>query len=36
MLHAASLFHASGCFVLPYWLRGATPPFLLDLNRPSF
>jgi acyl-CoA synthetase (AMP-forming)/AMP-acid ligase II len=23
MLHAASLFHASGCFVLPYWIRGA-------------
>jgi acyl-CoA synthetase (AMP-forming)/AMP-acid ligase II len=23
MLHAASLFHASGCFLLPYWLKGA-------------
>lgn len=23
MLHAASLFHASGCFVLPYWVKGA-------------
>ncbi|MBN7796893.1 class I adenylate-forming enzyme family protein [Parahaliea mediterranea] len=23
MLHAASLIHASGVFVLPYWLRGA-------------
>src|SRR2546426_7646311 len=23
MLHAASLFHASGCFLLPYWMRGA-------------
>ena len=23
MLHAASLIHASGTFVLPYWLRGA-------------
>jgi acyl-CoA synthetase (AMP-forming)/AMP-acid ligase II len=22
MLHAASLIHASGTFVLPYWLRG--------------
>jgi acyl-CoA synthetase (AMP-forming)/AMP-acid ligase II len=24
MLHAASLLHASGTFVLPYWLRGGT------------
>ena len=24
MLHAASMIHASGCFVLPYWLRGGT------------
>lgn len=24
MLHAASLIHASGTFVLPYWIRGAT------------
>src|SRR5699024_4724166 len=23
MLHAASLIHASGVFVLPFWLRGA-------------
>jgi acyl-CoA synthetase (AMP-forming)/AMP-acid ligase II len=23
MLHAASLFHASGCFLLPYWMKGA-------------
>jgi fatty-acyl-CoA synthase len=22
MLHAASMIHASGCFVLPFWLRG--------------
>jgi acyl-CoA synthetase (AMP-forming)/AMP-acid ligase II len=22
MLHAASLIHASGCFVMPYWMRG--------------
>jgi len=28
MLHAASLFHASGCFVLPYWLKGATTAVL--------
>ena len=26
MLHAASLIHASGTFVLPYWLRGAPRP----------
>ena len=24
MLHAASMIHASGTFVLPYWLRGGT------------
>jgi acyl-CoA synthetase (AMP-forming)/AMP-acid ligase II len=28
MLHAASLFHASGCFVLPYWMKGATTAVL--------
>ncbi len=28
MLHAASLIHASGTFVLPYWLRGATTAIL--------
>lgn len=28
MLHAASLIHASGCFVLPYWLRGGTAAIL--------
>ncbi len=28
MLHAASLIHASGTFVLPYWLRGATTAVL--------
>ena len=26
MLHAASLIHASGTFVLPYWMRGGAPP----------
>lgn len=34
MLHAASLIHASGTFVLPFWLRGACsvvlPAFALD------
>ena len=28
MLHAASLIHASGCFVMPYWLRGGTAAIL--------
>lgn len=28
MLHAASLIHASGTFVLPYWLRGGTSAIL--------
>lgn len=28
MLHSASLIHASGTFVLPFWLRGATTVIL--------
>ena len=28
MLHAASLIHASGTFVLPYWIRGASAAVL--------
>ena len=28
MLHAASMIHASGCFVVPYWLRGGTAAVL--------
>jgi acyl-CoA synthetase (AMP-forming)/AMP-acid ligase II len=28
MLHAASMIHASGTFVLPYWLRGGTAAIL--------
>jgi len=28
MLHAASLIHASGTFVLPYWIRGAASAVL--------
>ena len=28
MLHAASMIHASGCFVLPYWIRGAAAAIL--------
>lgn len=36
MLHAASLFHASGCFVLPYWLRGATTAVLARFEPAEF
>ena len=36
MLHAASLFHASGCFVLPYWLKGATTAVLARFEPPEF
>jgi fatty-acyl-CoA synthase len=28
MLHAASMIHASGCFILPYWLRGGAAAIL--------
>jgi len=28
MLHAASMIHASGCFVMPYWLRGGAAAIL--------
>jgi fatty-acyl-CoA synthase len=28
MLHAASMIHASGCFVLPYWIRGGAAAIL--------
>lgn len=28
MLHAASMIHASGTFVLPYWIRGGTAAIL--------
>jgi fatty-acyl-CoA synthase len=28
MLHAASMIHASGTFVLPYWIRGGTAAML--------
>lgn len=36
MLHAASLIHASGCFVLPYWLRGGTAAILPGFTPPSY
>jgi fatty-acyl-CoA synthase len=36
MLHAASLIHASGCFVLPYWLRGGVAAILPGFTPPSY
>lgn len=36
MLHAASLFHASGCFVLPYWMKGAATAVLARFEPAEF
>lgn len=36
MLHAASLIHASGTFVLPYWLAGATTAILERFDPAEF
>lgn len=36
MLHAASLIHASGTFVLPYWVRGAASAILPGFEPASF
>lgn len=36
MLHAASLIHASGCFVIPYWLRGGTAAILPGFSPASY
>ncbi|MEK6286327.1 MAG: AMP-binding protein [Acidobacteriota bacterium] len=36
MLHAASLFHASGCFMLPYWMKGATTAVLARFEPAEF
>ncbi|HZM89454.1 MAG TPA: AMP-binding protein [Blastocatellia bacterium] len=36
MLHAASLFHASGCFVLPYWIKGACSAVLSRFEPAEF
>lgn len=33
MLHAASLIHASGTFVLPYWIRGGCAAVLPGFDR---
>ncbi len=36
MLHAASLIHASGTFVLPFWLRGGASAVLPGFAPPAF
>ena len=36
MLHAASLFHASGFFVLPYWMRGGAAAVLSRFDPDSY
>ncbi|WAL65869.1 AMP-binding protein [Amycolatopsis cynarae] len=36
MLHAASLIHASGTFVLPYWIRGARAVVLPGFEPQSY
>jgi acyl-CoA synthetase (AMP-forming)/AMP-acid ligase II len=36
MLHAASLFHASGCFLLPYWIKGAATAVLSRFEPAEF
>jgi fatty-acyl-CoA synthase len=36
MLHAASLIHASGTFVLPFWIRGATAAVLARFEPNEF
>ena len=36
MMHAASLIHASGVFVIPYWLRGGTSVILPGFDPASY
>jgi acyl-CoA synthetase (AMP-forming)/AMP-acid ligase II len=36
MLHAASMIHASGCFLLPYWLRGGIAAILPGFTPASY
>jgi acyl-CoA synthetase (AMP-forming)/AMP-acid ligase II len=36
MLHAASLIHASGVFVLPFWLRGAKTVIMKSFDPAAF
>ncbi|NVN86815.1 MAG: AMP-binding protein [Rhodopseudomonas sp.] len=36
MLHAASMIHASGCFIVPYWLRGGIAAVLPGFTPASY
>lgn len=36
MLHAASMIHASGCFVVPYWINGGTAAVLPGFTPASY
>uniref|UniRef100_E6VC15 AMP-dependent synthetase and ligase n=1 Tax=Rhodopseudomonas palustris (strain DX-1) TaxID=652103 RepID=E6VC15_RHOPX len=36
MLHAASMIHASGCFIVPYWLRGGVAAVLPGFTPASY
>jgi len=36
MLHAASMIHASGCFIVPYWLRGGVAAVLPGFTPSSY
>jgi acyl-CoA synthetase (AMP-forming)/AMP-acid ligase II len=36
MLHAASMIHASGCFILPYWISGGTAAVLPGFTPASY
>ena len=36
MLHAASMIHASGTFILPCWVRGATAAILPGFDPPEY
>ena len=36
MLHAASMIHASGTFVMPYWIRGGTSAILPGFSPASY
>jgi acyl-CoA synthetase (AMP-forming)/AMP-acid ligase II len=36
MLHAASMIHASGCFIVPYWIRGGMAAVLPGFTPASY
>jgi acyl-CoA synthetase (AMP-forming)/AMP-acid ligase II len=36
MVHASSLFHASGVFIIPYWLKGAATAILTRFDPAEF